>query len=620
MEVSRRAAELRVRLAGPQSADFDRRLELVRRYVAFREDGKDYLMLGYELLRRIALVAGRRLNVGEDVFYLTREEMFAALRSGAAPLPLIEKRQRAYRAESRLSLPGVLDAPAVATLGEDSALPTTGAAAGGHRAFAVSSGAARGRAVIFHAPTDAGETPLEKGYILVCPSTDPSWTPLFVNAAGLVMECGGTLSHGAVVARELGLPAVVLPDATRLFEDGQEIIVDGTRGWVGRAGEESAPGARAADPADTRIARPLVPPPPGPKDHAAGNVRNVLAAVWTVFLLAFFLLPPAWVFGPTLAFLDALLWPLVRSCGKPATVALVAAAMAATTLLLQRFLTDNARLLEAKRRAALLAKEADTLPADCPRRMALLARAAPVQLRTLLAALVPVGMLLGPMVMPFVWFRDRVDPAAWNAPPGAPVQVVAYVDADCAQPVRIMVPAGVTLDETTPQAVTPPPIRPTLERLLTLYRQAPGGAAAWELKVGPDLPAEKAAADLAGYLATGIPAQPVRWALTLPPRFSGRFPITVFVGPAPPVTAQVVLGDDFPPASRIVAGAGEIRQVQIVYPRANQKPVFWRPLAWLGNGIPLAGKLSAWDAGWVWLYILAYLPVLFVLRAVLRVA
>ena len=71
------------------------------------------------------------------------------------------------------------------------------------------------------------------GYILVCPSTDPAWVPLFVNARGLVMESGGTLSHGAIVAREFGLPAVAgLPGIQPRLRTGQRVRVDGSRGTV----------------------------------------------------------------------------------------------------------------------------------------------------------------------------------------------------------------------------------------------------------------------------------------------------------------------------------------------------------------------------------------------------
>ena len=74
---------------------------------------------------------------------------------------------------------------------------------------------------------------LEPGEILVAPSTDPGWTPLFLTAGGLVMEMGGSNTHGAVVAREYGIPAVVgVPDATRKIETGQLVTVDGAAGLV----------------------------------------------------------------------------------------------------------------------------------------------------------------------------------------------------------------------------------------------------------------------------------------------------------------------------------------------------------------------------------------------------
>ena len=74
---------------------------------------------------------------------------------------------------------------------------------------------------------------LEPGEVLVAPSTDPGWTPLFLTAGGLVMEMGGANSHGAVVAREYGIPAVVgVPDAISRITTGQRVRVDGTNGIV----------------------------------------------------------------------------------------------------------------------------------------------------------------------------------------------------------------------------------------------------------------------------------------------------------------------------------------------------------------------------------------------------
>ena len=80
---------------------------------------------------------------------------------------------------------------------------------------------------------------LEPGEVLVAPSTDPGWTPLFLTASALVMEMGGMMSHGAVVAREYGIPAVVgVPDATELIKTGEGLIVDGSGGTVALEGSE----------------------------------------------------------------------------------------------------------------------------------------------------------------------------------------------------------------------------------------------------------------------------------------------------------------------------------------------------------------------------------------------
>ena len=96
--------------------------------------------------------------------------------------------------------------------------------------LAVSAGTIEGRARVIFDPAKAN---LEPGDILVTPFTDPSWTPLFVAIAGLVTEVGGLMTHGAVIAREYGIPAVVgVEHATRLIKDGQRIRVYGTHGYV----------------------------------------------------------------------------------------------------------------------------------------------------------------------------------------------------------------------------------------------------------------------------------------------------------------------------------------------------------------------------------------------------
>ncbi|MDQ3965844.1 MAG: PEP-utilizing enzyme, partial [Actinomycetota bacterium] len=93
-----------------------------------------------------------------------------------------------------------------------------------------SAGVVTAKARVVLDPTGAR---LEPGEILVAPSTDPGWTPLFLTAGGLVMEMGGAMSHGAVVAREYGIPAVVgVPDATERIATGQQITVDGSAGRI----------------------------------------------------------------------------------------------------------------------------------------------------------------------------------------------------------------------------------------------------------------------------------------------------------------------------------------------------------------------------------------------------
>ncbi len=99
---------------------------------------------------------------------------------------------------------------------------------------------AEGPALVLIDPAAAPKT--SEPYILVCPSTDPAWVPLFINARGLVMETGGVLSHGAIVAREFGLPAVAgLPEIHYRLKTGQPIRVDGGSGKVSILSESQSP-------------------------------------------------------------------------------------------------------------------------------------------------------------------------------------------------------------------------------------------------------------------------------------------------------------------------------------------------------------------------------------------
>jgi pyruvate,water dikinase len=181
-----------------------------------------------ERLRAVgeALAAAGRLEAAEDVFFLDLPEAAAAL-AGADLRARVRERRATYQRETRRRhVPRLLLS--------DGTEPSAGGAAvdpdGALRGTPASAGVATGLARVVVDPTGAR---LDPGEILVAPSTDPGWTPLFLTAGGLVMEMGGAMSHGAVVAREYGIPAVVgLAGATEHLRTGQRLVVDGGAGLV----------------------------------------------------------------------------------------------------------------------------------------------------------------------------------------------------------------------------------------------------------------------------------------------------------------------------------------------------------------------------------------------------
>ena len=168
-----------------------------------------------------------RLESAGDIFFVTLPEARAAL-GGTDLRPVVRERRSIYEHElKRRHVPRVLLSDGTEPVGETHGVHE---APGVLRGAAASGGVVSARARVI---LDPGEPGLEPGEILVAPSTDPGWTPLFLTASGLVMEMGGAMSHGAVVAREYGIPAVVgVPDATERITTGQRITVDGSNGTV----------------------------------------------------------------------------------------------------------------------------------------------------------------------------------------------------------------------------------------------------------------------------------------------------------------------------------------------------------------------------------------------------
>ncbi|MBX0297813.1 PEP-utilizing enzyme [Haloarcula nitratireducens] len=152
--------------------------------------------------------------------------MFAALDGECADVD-IDTRRREHTRNIELDAPPVLTSEGEVVRGQTESEPPSENALVG---TGVSPGVVEGVARVIRDPKTAT---VERGEILVAPLTDPGWTPLFLNAAGLVSEVGGAVSHGALVAREYGLPAVVsVSDATRRIRTGQRIRIDGTHGTV----------------------------------------------------------------------------------------------------------------------------------------------------------------------------------------------------------------------------------------------------------------------------------------------------------------------------------------------------------------------------------------------------
>jgi pyruvate,water dikinase len=172
------------------------------------------------------LVATGVLAESHDVFFLTFAEARAALAGGDRRELVAERRASHEREARRRHVPRVMLSDGT----EPEAQAATTADPGSLSGSAASAGTVTGPARVVLDPVGAH---LEPGEILVCPSTDPGWTPLFLTAGGLVMEMGGAMSHGAVVAREYGIPAVVgVADATHRIGTGDLITVDGAAGTV----------------------------------------------------------------------------------------------------------------------------------------------------------------------------------------------------------------------------------------------------------------------------------------------------------------------------------------------------------------------------------------------------
>lgn len=219
---------------GEQKArDTQQMISLFRNFVGYREYPKygivsRFLIYKQSLLKEAEqLVQANVISAKEDIYYLSFEEFREVVRTHQLDEQLINKRKEEYKIYEKLTPPRVITSDGEIITGKyhREHLPANAIVG-----LPVSSGVIEGRARVILNMEDAD---LEAGDILVTTFTDPSWTPLFVSIKGLITEVGGQMTHGAVIAREYGLPAVVgVEHATSLIKDGQRIRVNGTDGYI----------------------------------------------------------------------------------------------------------------------------------------------------------------------------------------------------------------------------------------------------------------------------------------------------------------------------------------------------------------------------------------------------
>jgi len=212
-----------------------RMIKVFRNLMGLREHPKFMLIQIFDISKKVILeearnlVAKGTLNEENDVYYLTLPELISLVENDQnkeTTITTIIKRKEEFARYNQLTPPRVMTSDGEIITGRYNVDAPLGALIGSP----VSAGIIEGRARVVLKPEDAK---LEKGDILVAPFTDPGWTPLFLSAKGLVLEVGGLMTHGAIVAREYGIPAVVaVENVTKLIKDGQIIRVNGNLGYV----------------------------------------------------------------------------------------------------------------------------------------------------------------------------------------------------------------------------------------------------------------------------------------------------------------------------------------------------------------------------------------------------
>jgi pyruvate,water dikinase len=225
--------QLMAKFSGRKRRQLERVYKILDLLGPTRDTPKYLWVLDNSAVRRRALQEGEkffesgRLDAHEDIFWLTLDEIDAANADPAFDLRQVrDEKQPFYRKLDRvLAFPHLIDSRGrIGQVEKPKGDPNVLTGLG------ISRGVATGRVKVLHKPR---EKPVEKGDVLVAYTTDPGWTPLFINAEAIILEVGGMLQHGGVVAREYGKPCVAgIQGITTTLQDGQLVEVDGTTGMV----------------------------------------------------------------------------------------------------------------------------------------------------------------------------------------------------------------------------------------------------------------------------------------------------------------------------------------------------------------------------------------------------
>lgn len=235
LEADQAAKEIFSQFSFFEKRSISRLLKVYRNLLGMRENHKFIVIMLLDIYKRAILEEGRILvekgilRCEQDVFYFTLEELITLVEnrfSGNAQ-DILEEREKQHVLDQKLIPPRVMTSNGEIITGK---LRDIQAPVGALIGTPVSAGVVEGIARVV---LRLEEAKLNPGEILVAPYTDPGWTPLFISIKGLITEVGGTMTHGSVVAREYGIPAVVgIDKATEIIKDGSLVRVNGTEGFV----------------------------------------------------------------------------------------------------------------------------------------------------------------------------------------------------------------------------------------------------------------------------------------------------------------------------------------------------------------------------------------------------